>query len=162
MATSDAKNRANAKYSRENFQHISFKARIGSRDRIQEAAKATGQTVNGFIRSALSKAMMEAIGKPLEPTGDEFSKAMLLRLLSGAMASIFAFDPDRKTYSTIEAHMIDLINNTPELYEDITEIWTSDSSAKAKTKAFDKLACEKLEAMEDVIMALYENARLGR
>ena len=68
MSTSDSQLKAIAKYDKENYQHISFKARIGSRDRIKEAAEATGQSVNGFIKNAISNAVMEAIGKPLEIT----------------------------------------------------------------------------------------------
>ena len=72
MATSDSQLKAIAKYDKENYQHISFKARIGSRDRIKEAAEATGQSVNGFIKTAISNAVMESIGKPLESTEVEY------------------------------------------------------------------------------------------
>lgn len=76
MATSDSQLKAIAKYDKENYQHISFKARIGSRDRIKEAAEATGQSVNGFIKNAISNAVMEAIGKPLETTEIEYKEQL--------------------------------------------------------------------------------------
>jgi len=63
---SDAKKKANAKHDRDHFQYITFKARKGARDRIVEAAQATDQSTNGFIRSSLDKAVQEATGQPME------------------------------------------------------------------------------------------------
>jgi len=74
MPASEAQLKAIAKYDKENYQHISFKVRIGSRDRIKEAAEATNQSVNGFIKNAISDAMIKAINKPLEPTDNLLTK----------------------------------------------------------------------------------------
>lgn len=63
---SEARKRANAKHDKENFQYITFKARKGAKDRIVEAAEATNQSTNGFIRSALNDAVQRITGKPLE------------------------------------------------------------------------------------------------
>ena len=63
---SDAQRKANDKHDKENFQYITFKARKGSKARIVEAATATGQSTNGFIRSAVNRAVQEATGKPME------------------------------------------------------------------------------------------------
>jgi len=67
---SEARKRANAKYDKENYQYISFKAKKGSRERIIQAAEATNETVNGFIRGTLNKAVETAIGRPMEDSGE--------------------------------------------------------------------------------------------
>ena len=66
MPVSESKKRANAKHDKDNFQYITFKARRGSRERIVEAAKASGQSTNGFIRSSLDRAVQDAIGQSME------------------------------------------------------------------------------------------------
>jgi len=66
MPISDAKKKANAKHDKENFQYITFKARKGAKERIVEAATATGQSTNGFIRATLNRAVQEATGNPME------------------------------------------------------------------------------------------------
>jgi len=66
LTVSDAQRKANAKHDKENFQYITFKARKGSRERIAQAATATGETVNGFIRKTLNKAVHDATGSPME------------------------------------------------------------------------------------------------
>lgn len=65
-AISEARKRANAKHDEQNYQYISFKARKGSRERITAAAKAVGESTNGFIRVVLNKAVLEATGQPME------------------------------------------------------------------------------------------------
>ncbi|MCL1829343.1 MAG: hypothetical protein FWG32_07605 [Oscillospiraceae bacterium] len=55
------------KHDKENFQYITFKARKGAGERIVEAAAATGQSTNGFIRSTLNKAVESATGRSMEP-----------------------------------------------------------------------------------------------
>ena len=64
------KRKTNAKYDKENFQYITFKARKGAKERIVEAATTTGQSTNGFIRATLNKAVPDAIGKPMENVND--------------------------------------------------------------------------------------------
>jgi uncharacterized protein (DUF1778 family) len=59
-----------AEYDKANIETISFKTRKGSRERIKQAAFATNQSINGFIRSALNKAVQEATGTPMELTDD--------------------------------------------------------------------------------------------
>jgi len=66
MPVSDAQKKSNARHDAENFQYITFKARIGSRDKIKAAAEATGKSVNGFIRDALNVAVTAATGEPME------------------------------------------------------------------------------------------------
>lgn len=63
---SESRRRANDKHDKENFQYITFKARKGAKERIVEAATATGQSTNGFIRAAVNKAVQETTGKPME------------------------------------------------------------------------------------------------
>jgi predicted HicB family RNase H-like nuclease len=71
----DAKKRgrtaAQDKYDKENVETISFKTRKGARERLKTAAAATGQSVNGFIRATLNKAVQDAIGSPMEYVPDE-------------------------------------------------------------------------------------------
>lgn len=76
MALSDARKKANAKHDKENFQYITFKARKGSRERIVEAATTTNQSTNGFIRAAVSKAVEDAINKPMEPHVQDTKESM--------------------------------------------------------------------------------------
>jgi predicted HicB family RNase H-like nuclease len=57
---------AQDKYDKENIETVSFKTKKGARERIKEAATATGQSTNGFIRSSLNKAVQEATGQPME------------------------------------------------------------------------------------------------
>jgi len=71
QSMTEARKRANAKHDKENFQYITFKARKGARERIVEAATATGQSTNGFIRSTLNKAVQDATGAPMEYVEDE-------------------------------------------------------------------------------------------
>jgi uncharacterized protein (DUF1778 family) len=64
---------AQDKYDKANVETISFKTRKGSRTRLKNAAEATGQSTNGFIRSTLNKAVQEITGSPMEasePKGD--------------------------------------------------------------------------------------------
>jgi len=62
------------KYDKENIETISFKTRKGSRIRLKEAATATNQSINGFIRDALNKAVQEATGVPMEYVPDDGGK----------------------------------------------------------------------------------------
>lgn len=57
---------AQDRYDKEKTEVISFKTRKGARARIKDAAIATGQTTNGFIRSALNQAVKEATGRTME------------------------------------------------------------------------------------------------
>jgi predicted HicB family RNase H-like nuclease len=66
VAISEARKRANAKYDKENFQYITFKARKGAKERLSDAAAAVGMSTNGFIRVTLSKAVEELTGQPME------------------------------------------------------------------------------------------------
>lgn len=67
MPLSEAQKRSNIKHDKEHWQYITFKAHVGSKGRIAEAAEAAGQSVNGFIRAAVSKAVMDVLSIPMEP-----------------------------------------------------------------------------------------------
>lgn len=67
MPVSEAQRRSNAKHDKENWQYITFKARIGSKENIDKAAEAAGLSINGFIRAAVSKAVEDTLGVPMEP-----------------------------------------------------------------------------------------------
>ena len=71
MPVSEKQSVSRNKHDKENFQYITFKARKGARERIVEAATATGQSTNGFIRSTLNKAVQDATGAPMEYVEDE-------------------------------------------------------------------------------------------
>ena len=68
---SEARKKANAKYDKENYQYISIKAKKGSRERIAQAAAVTNESVNGFMRAVLNKAVEAAIGYPMEDSIDK-------------------------------------------------------------------------------------------
>ena len=53
-------------YDAAHVETISFKARKGSRERIKVAASGTGQSVNGYIRAALNRAVQSDTGEPME------------------------------------------------------------------------------------------------
>ena len=57
---------AQDKYDREKVETVSFKTKKGARDRLKSAAAATGQSTNGFIRAALNRAVLDALGEPME------------------------------------------------------------------------------------------------
>lgn len=57
------------KYRNKAYDRIDVIVPKGSKERIVEAATATGQSTNGFIRSALNKAVQTATGRPMEDTG---------------------------------------------------------------------------------------------
>lgn len=156
MPLSDAQKKATAKYSKDNFQHISFKARIGSRDRIKEAAEATGQSVNSFIRTAISKAVMEATNKPLEPTTDETAKAKLISIVREELNSSPELNPLitspvlEKKKRKIEKHILDLIENE----STILERFSRDYSPSTKGKKLRRIESEERQAISDLIYDL--------
>lgn len=61
---------AQDKYDKENIETVSFKTKKGARLRLKEAAIATGDSINGFIRTSLNKAVEDAIGVPMEHIPD--------------------------------------------------------------------------------------------
>ena len=156
MPTSQAQLRASAKHAKENFQHISFKARIGSRDRIKEAADATGQSVNSFIKTAISDAMMKTINKPLEPTLDETAKMILLRIMNEEIIAItdpYLLIPNIVTMvrDKVECRVIDAIESNPSLCGEYSQIISSDFSPKAKGKALRNYEKKHREAIGEMI-----------
>ena len=62
---------AQDEYDKANIETISFKTKKGARIRLKQAATATGQSTNGFIRSTLNKAVESAIGVPMEYVEEE-------------------------------------------------------------------------------------------
>ena len=56
-ALSEARKRANAKYDKENYQYITFKARKGTRDKIKAAAAGIGESLNGYIIKSIDERM---------------------------------------------------------------------------------------------------------
>jgi predicted HicB family RNase H-like nuclease len=57
---------AQDKYDKANVETVSFKTKKGARSRLKEAAAATNQSTNGFIRAALNKAVQDILGFPME------------------------------------------------------------------------------------------------
>jgi len=152
MPVSDAQLKAIAKYDKENYQHISFKVRIGARDRIKEAAEATNQSINGFIKNAISKAMMEAINKPLEPTDDEAATIILLRILSEELDKLTPWEIGRSDIKKIRSHLIDVYETVPVHSEPFVSILSSDLSSKDKKKALRKLEDKKHKELKDTLI----------
>lgn len=62
---------AQEKYDSENIETVSFKTKKGARSRLKEAAIATNQSTNGFIRAALNKAVQDVLGIPMEHTPEK-------------------------------------------------------------------------------------------
>jgi len=63
---SEARKKSNAKYIKAHYQYITFAAKKGYRDRIVQAATIKGETINGFIRRAVDKALEEANSQSAE------------------------------------------------------------------------------------------------
>lgn len=59
------------KYRNKAYDQINIVVPKGGKSRIVEAAQATGDSTNGFIRKALDKAVREATGRPMEPEKEE-------------------------------------------------------------------------------------------
>ena len=146
MSTSKAQLKAAAKHSKENYQHLSFKVRIGSKERIKEAAEATNQSVNAFIKNAVSKAMMEAIGKPLEPTIDDIARNMVVRIFTDLLS-----DHTPAVRNRMETRLKPYIENNTDLHKEFVKILSSDLSPKQRKKALEKLEQKKTEEISDLI-----------
>lgn len=71
MPVSDKKKESNARSDNKHWEYITLKARKGSRERIVQAAQATGESINGFIRAALETAVQDATGQRMEPERPE-------------------------------------------------------------------------------------------
>jgi predicted HicB family RNase H-like nuclease len=54
------------KYRNKTYDQINIIVPKGAKERIVEAATATGQSTNGFIRSSLNEAVERATGRPME------------------------------------------------------------------------------------------------
>lgn len=61
------------KYRNKVYDQINIIVPKGSKSRIVEAAQATGDSTNGFIRKALNNAVQEATGRSMEPEKEETS-----------------------------------------------------------------------------------------
>lgn len=59
----NAQNRATVKYKRERYDRINLLVKKGQGDRIKAAAEKRGQSVNGFICTAVFDAVREALGE---------------------------------------------------------------------------------------------------
>ena len=57
MSVSEARLRANRKYQEEKLDEIKFRVPKGNKERIQEHAKAQGESTNAFIYRAVNEAI---------------------------------------------------------------------------------------------------------
>lgn len=57
MPASKAQQRAVSKYMKENYEEIKVRVMKGSKERIQAAAAAVGESVNGYIVEAINQRM---------------------------------------------------------------------------------------------------------
>jgi len=151
MPLSEAHKRSNARHDRESWEYISYKARIGTKARIDEAAAASGMSINGFIRQALGKAVMEAIGKPLELPNDEMAMAIMLRILKEEVKNLYPMDLGSTSRKEIEDYYGNIIRNEPSLYEELTHVLSSDITSKAKAKQIRHIEIKKREDIRHVI-----------
>jgi len=159
MPASEGKKRSNSKHDKENWQYITFKARTGSKDRIVEAAEATGLTTNGFIREAVSKAVMEAINKSLEPSHDEMARTMYMRILDEELNKedffgtesllIFTINPEVK--NEIREQLAVSAEFEPPICKDIFRVLSAELPPKTKGKAIRDIEKESLERIRKQI-----------
>ena len=153
MSVSEAQKRSNAKHDKINWQYITFKSRVGSKDRIVEAAAASGLSINGFIRDAISKAVMKATGKTLEPTYEETAKAILLRIVDEVSSAIPIMPPSNKNErNKIESNFKSAIESNPSLYEDFLRVLTSELPPKSKSKKIREIENKKRKEIWNVIL----------
>lgn len=57
MPSTEAQKRATAKWQKEKVEEIKFRVPMGEKKRIQEHAKATGESTNAFIYRAVNEAI---------------------------------------------------------------------------------------------------------
>lgn len=62
MAVSEAHKRATRKYEAAHYDAIRFDVPKGDKERIQDAAKAAGQSLAAYIREAIARRMAEEKG----------------------------------------------------------------------------------------------------
>lgn len=152
MSASESKKRSNSVHDKENWQYITFKARKGSKDRIVEAAETKGMSINGFIREAVSKAVMEATQKPLEPSHEDAAKAMLLRILKEEIAELKPSVLGQKSREELQKKYADAIENNPSLYKDIEKVLSAELPPKTKGKRIRDIENEEREHLRGAIL----------
>lgn len=64
MSVSKAQKIATAKFDAQNYDKILLRLRKGKKQKIETAAKAAGQSVNGFINLAIDKSMSDSSDTP--------------------------------------------------------------------------------------------------
>lgn len=159
MPVSEAKKRSNSKHDKENWQYITFKAKVGAKERIAEAVEAMGLTTNGFIREAVSKAVMAAINKPLEPSHEEMARTMYMRILDEELDKEGYFGTESLLKFTIEPEIRDEIREQlavsdefePPICKDIFRVLSADLPPKTKGKAIRDIEKESREQLREII-----------
>lgn len=66
MATTKAGQRAVAKYMKNNYDDIKVRVTKGKREVLQEIADAQGESVNSYIKKAISARIKNETGKDIE------------------------------------------------------------------------------------------------
>ena len=66
MATTKAGQRAVAKYMKNNYDDIKVRVTKGKREVLQEIADAQGESVNSYIKKAVSARIKNETGKDIE------------------------------------------------------------------------------------------------
>lgn len=66
MATTKAGQRAVAKYMKNNYDDIKVRVTKGKRDVLQEIADAQGESVNSYIKKAVSTRIKNETGKDID------------------------------------------------------------------------------------------------
>ena len=64
MSVSKAQKIATAKFDAQNYDKILLRLRKGKKQKVETAAKAAGQSVNGFINLAIDKSMSDSSDTP--------------------------------------------------------------------------------------------------
>lgn len=66
MAISKAQQAATAKYVKNNYDRIEVKVKKGSKSLIETAAKATNESINGYVKKAVQAKYEADTGKKIE------------------------------------------------------------------------------------------------
>lgn len=59
MAVSEARKRANEKYTKKAYDDLKLRVKKGEKEKIKEYAESQGKSLNGFINELIYKAMGE-------------------------------------------------------------------------------------------------------
>ncbi len=66
MPVSEAQRKANIKYDKEHYEYCTVKVKKGSKQALQAIATEQGESINGYIKSAITTRYEADTGKPID------------------------------------------------------------------------------------------------